>query len=351
MAKKGERPSVSSSTARWRPGASRRSAVAEQPSIRTAPTPPSATRRAAARSRSYPSRDRTCRASAGFVAEEPCHPRRRDGLGRVEAVGVPAQGLQPREHRGARPASTKVSQWVWISSAASSAETGRAQVRDRLVDVAVVPEPLRGAPCSCGSRSACRARARSAPRRRTGGGTGTSALHRRAGPGTGCCARGRRAAPPSRSFATASHSGAQNRSRIDIVMMKSRTRSVLAQHLLSEVAGDEPVVRRCEFADELVGVRPAGQATGWRGRRRPASPRSGPRAARAPRRTAGPAPCSSAAASSVVKLSCSARISAEHPRGAQPAQPKAGVGAGDDDQMGLLGEVLDQELDLLATGG
>ena len=78
----------------------------------------------------------------GFVAEQRRHPCRRHGLGRVEAVGVPAQGLEPREHRGGS-AGIDEGQPVGLDQLGSLvAETRGAQVRDRLVDVTVRPVPL-----------------------------------------------------------------------------------------------------------------------------------------------------------------------------------------------------------------
>ena len=79
-----------------------------------------------------------------------------------------------------------------------------------------------------------------------------------AGPGTGWCARARAGSPPSSlEPVMKSHSGAENRSRIDMVLMNWRTSSLwLAQHLLGQVVTDEPVAV-ADLADELVRVGPS----------------------------------------------------------------------------------------------
>ncbi len=263
--------------------------------------------------------------SVCLVAGQGGHPGRRDAgrRGRRRRKGVPARRASRARSPPGRRRRTSAS---W-------------------------PAPAGGVPCPAGRRRVLR------PPRRCGRGRGTIARRaraeprtwsgrsissslrataanrwwnrnqrrsRRAGPGTGWCARGRAGSRPTRSLpATKSHSGAENRSRIDIVTMNSRTSvRVHGQDLLGEVVADEAVAA-AELPDELVRVVPAGQRQrGEVEARRPALGALHQLGHASRSASAHVAIASSSRASSAVKPRSAARISASRPRRA--AGPAAG---------------------------
>ncbi len=251
----------------------------------------------------------------GFVAEQRGHPRRRHRLGRVGAVGFLPRDWSHASTVGARPASTNVNQLAWTSSAASPRQTGGAQVRDRLVDVTVRPVPL--------GRALVQLRhAVGVPGLQLAAGDRREQVVE-AEPATITVQRDKEQVPPLQLVENLCRTG-----RVADRVAQRRTEAVedrhgddelahlvrvLAEHLFGEVAGDEPVVRP-SATHELVGVRATGQRQAGEvdAGRPPLGLTHEVRAGLA--LTAGPARRrATLAASSLSKLSWSARISARRP--------------------------------------
>ena len=185
-----------------------------------------------------------------------------------------------------------------------------------------------------------------AARRRTGGGSGTSAAGRPGAPRTGCAVRGTPAsACPPVVAVTASQSGPLSRSRIEVLSRKSRTSAgCLAEDLVDEVVDDVAVVAG-EPGDEprrvvAVPQRDRGQLQG----RDPALGAVAPGPPRRSRRGTRPVAVVEVRRRLVVGEAEVGRTDLDQlTAGAQPGQGKGGIGAGADDQPQLGREVLEQE--------
>ena len=226
-----------------------------------------------------PSSDCTCRASPASSPKRAAIQAAVTSSSGPRRSGLLPERLQPGRGRS-EPDRRRRTSASWPGSAGQPRH-GRPAARRCVIASAMSPfvavPAARRARAAPRCRSPCRA---SSSLRATAANRWWKRNQRRSpsrGPGTGSAAPGRRGSRPSRSCrATASHSGAQKRSRIDMVRMKLASRSVpWLSTSSSEVAGDEPVVP----APAVARARrrpPDRSATGPRGRRRPASPRSGP---------------------------------------------------------------------------